>query len=164
MPSGSCWRASRRGRPAPAARGTTLGGPTCSNGDLTGADTALTRAQDLAPTCTKDIQLLRRNTWIVLVNAGIGFMKDKNNDSAAVLFRQANVIYRGEPNAYTNLGVLFNSTGQPDSAIVYFRKAVEAAGTDPKSVETRDQSQYNLAALLSNQGRWPERWRRGSST
>jgi tetratricopeptide (TPR) repeat protein len=125
-------------------------------GDLAGADTALTRAQDLAPGCAKDIDQLRRNTWIVLVNSGIGFMKEKNNDSAAVLFRQANEIYRGEPNAYTNLGVLFNATGQPDSAIVYFKHAVAAAGADPKNVETRDQSQYNLAALLSNQGRWPE--------
>lgn len=132
-----------------------LGRAYLQQGDLTGADTALTRAQDLAPTCTKDIQLLRRNTWIVLVNAGIGFMKDQHNDSAVVLFRQADVIYRGEPNAYTNLGVLYNSTGQPDSAIVYFQKAVEASGTDPKSAATRDQSQYNLAALLSNQGKWP---------
>lgn len=133
-----------------------LGRAYLQTGDLTGADTALTRAQDLTPSCTKDIQLLRRNTWIVLVNAGIVFMKDKNNDSAAVLFHQAGTIYRSEPNAYTNLGVLYNSTGQPDSAIVYFRKAVEVAGTDPKAAETRDQSQYNLAALLSNQARWPE--------
>jgi tetratricopeptide (TPR) repeat protein len=125
-------------------------------GNLVGADTALNRAQDLAPGCAKDIQLLRRNTWIALVNAGIVFMKDKNTDSASTLFRQANVIYRGEPNAYTNLGVLYNSMDQPDSAIVYFRKAVEVAGTDPKSVEIRDQSQYNLAALLSNQGKWPD--------
>jgi len=125
-------------------------------GDLAGADSALTRAQDLAPGCARDIQLLRRNTWIALVNAGIGFMKDKNTDSAAVLYRQANDIYRGEPNAYSNLGVLFTSAEQPDSAIVYFQKAVEAAGNDPKFTATRDLSQYNLAALLSNQARWPE--------
>ena len=125
-------------------------------GDLAGADTSLTRAQELTPACVKDIQLLRRNTWVALVNAGNAFMKDKNNDSAAVLFQQANGIYRGEPNSYSSLAVLFNSSGQPDSAIVYFKQAVSAAGTDPKSAETRDQSQYNLSALLSNQGRWPE--------
>jgi tetratricopeptide (TPR) repeat protein len=125
-------------------------------GDLAGADSALTRAQQLAPACEKDIQLLRRNTWVSLVNAGNGFMKDKNNDSAAVLFRQANEIYRGEPNSYSSLAVLFNSMGQADSAIVYFRLAVAAAASDPKSAETRDQAQYNLAALLSNEGRWPE--------
>ncbi len=125
-------------------------------GNLVGADTALARAQQLTPSCTKDIQAIRRISWIPLVNAGIQFAKDKNTDSAVVMYQQANLIYQGEPNSYTNLGVLYNSIGQPDSAIVYFRKAVEVAGTDSKAVETRDQAQYNLAALLSNQRRWPE--------
>ena len=125
-------------------------------GDLAGADTAFTRAQALAPGCAKDITLLRRNTWVALVNAGNGFLKDENNDSAAVLFHQANEIYRDEPNAYSSLGILFNVTGQADSAIVYFRLAVTAAGSDPKSTDSRDVAQYNLAALLSNEGRWPE--------
>lgn len=125
-------------------------------GDLRGADSALTRAERLTPACAKDINLLRRNTWVALVNAGNGFMKDENNDSALVLFHQADEIYRNEPNAYTSLGALYNQMGQVDSAVVYFRKAVAAAGDDPKSADTRDQSQYNLAALLNNQDRWPE--------
>lgn len=125
-------------------------------GDLVGADTALARAQQLAPACTKDIQATRRITWIPLVNAGVQFMKDKNADSAVVVFQQANLIYQGEPNAFTNLGVLYNTTGQPDSAIVYFQRAVNAAGTDAKGAEARDEAQFNLAALLSNQDRWPE--------
>jgi tetratricopeptide (TPR) repeat protein len=125
-------------------------------GDLQGADTALARAQSLAPSCASEIQLLRRNTWVALVNAGNVFLKDENKDSAAVLFRQANEIYQGEPNSFTSLAVLFNSEGQADSAIVYFQKAVAAAGVDPKTAENRDQAQYNLAALLSNEGRYKE--------
>ena len=121
-----------------------------------GADTALTRAQTLTPACTKDIQAIRRTTWIPLVNAGVQFAKDKNTDSAVVLYHQANLIYQGEPNAFTNLGVLYSTTNQPDSAIVYFQKAVNSAGTDAKGTDARDQAQYNLSALLSNQGRWPE--------
>lgn len=125
-------------------------------GDLRGADSALTRAESLAPACGSDIQLLRRNTWVALLNAGNTFMKDGSKDSAEVLFRQADEIYQGEPNAYTSLAVLFNSEDQVDSAIVYFRKAVAAAGDAPKDPETRDMSQYNLAAMLSNEGRWKE--------
>jgi tetratricopeptide (TPR) repeat protein len=125
-------------------------------GNLVGADTALARAQQMTPSCTKDIQTTRRITWIPLVNAGVQFMKDKNTDSAVVLLHQANLIYQGEPNGFTNLGVLYNTIDQPDSAIVYFQKAVNAAGTDAKGTDARDQAQYNLAALLSNQGRWPE--------
>ena len=125
-------------------------------GDLAGADSALTRAQELAPGCAKDIQALRRNTWIVLVNAGIGFMKDENRDSAIVVFHQADHIYQGEPNGYINLAALYNEGGQADSAIVYFGKAVASVGDTGKSVDIRDQAQYNLAALLSNAGRFTE--------
>jgi len=125
-------------------------------GDLPGADSALTRAQQLAPECAKDIQLLRRNTWIVLVNGGIGFMKDENRDSAIVLFRQADQIFQGAPNGYINLASLYNEAGQTDSAIVYFRKAVQSVGDTSGGVDLRDQAQYNLAALLSNSERWPE--------
>jgi len=133
-----------------------LGRADLYQGDLVGADTALARAQQMAPSCTKDIQAIRRTTWIPLVNAAIQFAKDKNNDSAVVLYHQANLIYQGEPNAYNNLGGLYNEMGQNDSAIVYFKKAVDAAGSDPKSVDSRDVAQYNLAALLSNEGRLPE--------
>lgn len=125
-------------------------------GDLAGADSALARAESLAPECGKEIQLLRRNTWVALVNAGNTFLKDENKDSADVLFRQANEIYQGEPNAFTSMAVLFNSEGQSDSAIVYFKKAVISAGDDPKLAEGRDMAQYNLSALLSNEGRYGE--------
>ncbi len=125
-------------------------------GDLEGADTALARAQSLSPECGKEIQLLRRNTWVALVNAGNTFLKDESKDSAEVLFRQANEIYQGEPNSFTSMAVLFNSEGQADSAIVYFEKAVAAAGDDPKNVEGRDMAQYNLSALLTNEGRHKE--------
>jgi len=125
-------------------------------GDLQGADTALARAQSLAPECAENIQLLRRNTWVALLNAGNGFLKDENTDSAEILYRQANEIYQGEPNAYSSLGVLFVNAGQQDSAIVYFQKAVTAAGDNPKYAEGRDVAAYNLAAQLSNAGRWKE--------
>ena len=125
-------------------------------GDLEGADTALARAQSLTPACAGEIQLLRRNTWVALVNAGNSFFKDENKDSAEVLFRQANAIFQGAPNAFTSLAVLFNSEGLADSAIVYFGKAVAAAGDDPKNAEGREMAQYNLSALLTNQGRFQE--------
>ena len=134
-----------------------LGRAYLQTGDLIGADTALTRAQDLTPAlhqghpAAAPQHLDRPGQRRHRVHEG-----QEQRFGRRCCSSQADMIYRGEPNAYTNLGVLYNTTGQPDSAIVYFRKAVEVAGTDPKSVETRDQSQYNLAALLSNQGKWPE--------
>jgi Flp pilus assembly protein TadD len=91
-------------------------------GDIPGADSALTRAEQLAPACAGEIKTIRRNSWIPLVNAGSQFLKDGNTDSAVVLYQQANGIYRQETNAMMNLGVLYTNTGQNDSAIVYFRR------------------------------------------
>ncbi|MEO8090369.1 MAG: tetratricopeptide repeat protein, partial [Gemmatimonadales bacterium] len=44
-------------------------------GDLAGADTALTRAEALSPGCKKDISDVRYLGWVPLVNAGITFTK-----------------------------------------------------------------------------------------
>ena len=58
-------------------------------GDIYGADSALTRAEKLAPSCAKDIDGYRRNAWVALIKAGNGFEEQKNLDSALVLYRQA---------------------------------------------------------------------------
>ncbi|HET9293054.1 MAG TPA: tetratricopeptide repeat protein [Gemmatimonadales bacterium] len=125
-------------------------------GDIPGADSALTRAEQLAPACAGEIKTLRRNSWIPLVNTGSQFLKDGNTDSAIVLYQQANGIYRQETNAMMNLGVLYTNTGQNDSAIVYFQKAAQIASADSTQTATRNQATYNLAALLSNAGRYAE--------
>jgi hypothetical protein len=39
-------------------------------GDIPGADSSLTRAEQLAPACAGEIKTIRRNSWIPLVNAG----------------------------------------------------------------------------------------------
>lgn len=125
-------------------------------GDIPGADSALTRAEQLAPACAGEIKTIRRNSWIPLVNAGSQFLKDGNTDSAMVLYRQANGIYRQEANVMMNLGVLYANTGQTDSAVVYFAMAAQVAGADSTQAEMRNQATYNQAALLSNAGRWAE--------
>jgi len=121
-------------------------------GDVVGADTALTRAEQLAPECAKDIAGYRRNAWVALVNAGSGFEERKDLDSAQVLYRQATTIYRGSPVAFYQLGALFNDAGQPDSAAVYFGRAVAASegSTDTTNVKIRNQSAFNEGALLLN--------------
>src|SRR3954466_14946057 len=63
-------------------------------GDIVGADSAFTKAVALAPACKEEITNLRYMGWVPLVNAGITFAKEQNNDSALVLFRQASTIYR----------------------------------------------------------------------
>src|SRR5215208_905116 len=121
-------------------------------GDIAGADSALTRAETMAPPCKQEISKLRYAGWVPLVNAGIEFAKQENNDSALALFRQANTIYRDRPAAYLNGGVIFASAGQSDSAIAYWQKAAEIAERT-NAVEDRNIATRNLGAMYQKANR-----------
>jgi tetratricopeptide (TPR) repeat protein len=121
-------------------------------GRLYPADSALSRAEQLAPDCAKDIAGYRRNAWVALVKAGSKFEEDKNTDSALVLYRQAGVIYRGSPIAFYQTAAILNDKGQADSAAYYFGQAaaVAANATDTTDVKYRNRSAFNQGALLLN--------------
>jgi tetratricopeptide (TPR) repeat protein len=129
-----------------------LGRIDLQQGDIVGADTAFTRAESLAPACKQDISGNRYNGWVPLVNAGIKFTKEQNNDSALALFRQANTIYRDKPQAYSAAAVILANTKQDDSAIVYLQKAAEIAAASNMADE-RNQATFNLAAVLQRQNK-----------
>ena len=124
-------------------------------GDIVGADSALTRAEALSPGCKKDISAVRSLGWVPLVNAGITFTKEEKNDSALALYRQANTIFRDKPIGFLNAGVIFANAGQADSAIFYFQKASEIA-EQTNSVEDRNLATRNWGALLQRAGRHQE--------
>jgi tetratricopeptide (TPR) repeat protein len=129
-----------------------LGRIALQQGDIIGADTALTKAEALLPGCKKDISDVRYLGWVPLVNAGITFTKEEKNDSALALYREANSIYRDKPLAFLNAGVIFANAGQADSAIYYFQKASEIA-EQTNSVEDRNLATRNWGALLQRAGR-----------
>lgn len=117
-------------------------------GDLAGSDSALTRAEKLAPDCAEDIGMLRRAAWVPLVNAGIEFDRAGKADSAIVLYRQANTIDRRRPQGLTGLGALYANSGQHDSAVVYFRQAATAAESDTSLSAERNLATFNLGVTL----------------
>jgi len=121
--------------------------------DLSGADSAFTRAQGLAPTCAADIQRYRYRTWATLVNAGAGYRKAEQNDSAMVMLRAADIIYRELPLGYITMADIFTATGQNDSALVYFGKAAATQPTDTIQVKIRNQALFNYGVLQLNAGR-----------
>ena len=129
-----------------------LGRISLQQGDIVGADTALTRAEELSPSCKEDISKVRYTGWVPLVNAGIEFSKTEKNDSALALYREANTIYRDKPVAFLNAGVIFANANNADSAIVYFQKASEIAERT-NSVEDRNAATRNWGALLQRAGR-----------
>ena len=129
-----------------------LGRTYLQEGDLVGADSALTKAETMMPACKEDVSKVRYTGWVPLVNGGIDFVKKQNNDSALALFRQANTIYRDKPSAYLNAGVIFANAGQTDSAIAYWEKASEIAER-ANMVEDRNVATRNLGAMYQKAGR-----------
>jgi tetratricopeptide (TPR) repeat protein len=124
-----------------------------AQGRLAPADTALTKAQQLAPDCAKDIDTYRRNAWVALINAGSKFEEDKNLDSAFTMYRQANSIYHGSPIGFYRAASMWNDKGQPDSAAYYFGQAAAAVpsnATDTTDVKYRNNSAFSQGVLLLN--------------
>jgi tetratricopeptide (TPR) repeat protein len=125
-------------------------------GDVVGADSAFNRAVALAPACKEDVQKYRYRVWAALVNAGQTFRQAKQDDSALVMFRTANVIDNSLPLSYVFMADLFNDQSQPDSALHYFGRGAATEPTDPAMVKARDQAAFNYGVLLLNAGRAKE--------
>jgi tetratricopeptide (TPR) repeat protein len=121
-------------------------------GDIYGADSALTRAEKLAPDCAKEIDGYRQNAWVALIKGGNGFEEQKNLDSALVLYAQAGTIFRKSPIPFYQAASVYNTQGKPDSAAAYYGKAVAAGAnaTDTTEKKIRDRSAFNQGALLLN--------------
>jgi tetratricopeptide (TPR) repeat protein len=129
-----------------------LGRTYLQEGKLYPADTAFTKAQQLAPDCAKDISVYRRNAWVALINAGSKFEEDKNTDSAYALYQQANAIYRGSPVGFYRTASILNDRKQFDSAAYYFGQAVavSANSTDTTDQKYRNNSEFSQGVLLLN--------------
>ncbi len=121
-------------------------------GDLYGGDSALTKAEQLAPNCAQEISNYRKNAWVGLVKAGSKFEEAKNVDSALVLYREAGTIYRGSPVTYYQIASIMNEKGQADSAASYFGRAAQtgANAKDTTEVQVRNRSAFNQGAILLN--------------
>lgn len=116
-------------------------------GDVKGADSAFTKAEQLAPACAEDIATWRQRAWLPLVNPASEYVQQGKVDSAMILFRQASTIAPGMPQGYYNIGVLFANAGQADSAIVYFKRSQDAASGKTQYVKDRNSATFNLAAM-----------------
>src|SRR6478609_1283813 len=91
-------------------------------GDLTAADSAFKRVDQLAPGCAADVRLARREALIALITPAQTFQQANQHDSALVLLRAASQIDPTRPHALYGLANSFAALGTNDSAIVYFAK------------------------------------------
>jgi tetratricopeptide (TPR) repeat protein len=125
-------------------------------GNVVGADTAFTRAEKLAPDCKDETDRSRQAAWAPLVNDGITFANANNPDSATVLFRQANTIYRASPSAFANLGVIFANKTQNDSAAAYFKQAADIASRDTTFRDEQKFATLNLGIVQARARKYDE--------
>lgn len=126
-------------------------------GDITAADSALDRTEQLAPACSDDVHLARVRTYGALINPASTLLQQGNTDSALILLQQAAAFYPESPYAYQNLGIIYFNRKQLDSAAANFEKAVAAAetkaATDTAQATIRNQTMFNLGVVYLNAGR-----------
>jgi tetratricopeptide (TPR) repeat protein len=129
-----------------------------NEGDLAGADSALTRAEKLAPQCAKDIHAYRQNGWAALMRAGNNFEEQQNPDSALVMYREAAMMDPGSPLTHYFLAKVLNEKGQTDSAAVHYQAAAAAGATstDTSEIKVRNRSAFNAGAIYLNSKKYPE--------
>lgn len=92
-------------------------------GDVIGADTALTRAAALNPPCAAHIDSLRRRSWLAIQELALGQMQDGHLAEAIATYRLALRMYTGEAQPYYVMGSIFEADNQLDSATAYYRRA-----------------------------------------
>jgi tetratricopeptide (TPR) repeat protein len=121
--------------------------------DVDGADSAFTRAQQLAPQCTADINLHRRFLWAPILNSAVERMRANDLEGAKPLLRQANRVFTTEPLGFYYLGQVFALQSQRDSAISYLERAL-ALATDSANAanasyaDIRETGSFNVATLF----------------
>ncbi|MEO8032282.1 MAG: tetratricopeptide repeat protein [Gemmatimonadota bacterium] len=134
-----------------------LGKADMALGDLTGADSAYTKAVGLAPGCKSDLDTSRQLVWFRLLGLANDKQKAGDNPTALLFYRAANKVYSDSPLAYLNMAALFGQTQQNDSALHYFEAAAAApySKTDTSAVSMHNQSLYNAGVMQIGAKQWP---------
>jgi tetratricopeptide (TPR) repeat protein len=120
-------------------------------GDIAAADSALRKAEQFAPACAASIRLTRRDAVISLISAAQTFQQASNHDSALVLLRASAQIDPNRPNAWYGLATSFMAKELPDSAKIYFAKAMDAtADTGSSARNLRQAAGFQLGVIGYN--------------
>src|SRR2546422_610412 len=123
--------------------------------DARGTDTAFARALALQPKCADDISGYRSQIWAKTVNGGLAAWQEGKEDSAVVLFHLAARLDPTNPKPFSALAGLYATKDNDDSALVYYRQAAAAAGSDTTFAPDRKNALSNAWRLLVRPGPRP---------
>lgn len=125
-----------------------LGRAYVAAGDAAGADSALGRAESLAPKCSADIATYRNELWGRLVNDGLAAWQDGRADSALALLHAAARLEPRNPKTLATIAGLYASRGADDSAFAYYRLAARTGSDDPAVAQERREALSNAWHLM----------------
>ena len=117
-------------------------------GDVVGADSALGRAESLAPKCAEDIAIHRSDLWGKVVNDGLAAWQEGRSDSAMALLHAAARLEPRNPKTFATIAGLYASRGLDDSAFAYYRLAARTGGDDPAVAQERREALANAWHLV----------------
>jgi tetratricopeptide (TPR) repeat protein len=130
-----------------------LGRVALYKGDIATADSALDKAESLAPACKADIDLARRPTWAGLTQAGIELYNAKKPAEAEPYLVAAASFYDAEPQAFSALGNIALDRNDRAMAQEMFRKAYTAA-TTPEQQSSRAASAAQVGSIFAAEGKY----------
>lgn len=128
-----------------------LGRVALYKGNIATADSALDKAETLAPACKAEIDNARRPTWAGLTQTGIELYNAKKPAEAKPYLLAAASFYAAEPQAFIALGNIALDENDQAGAQEMFGKAYSASGaTEQQSVRASAAAQ--VGSMFANRG------------
>jgi len=115
--------------------------------DLRGADTAFARIEQFAPQCADTLVAFRKLVWNDAFGAGMAAWQAGKADSAVMLLQLSRRVLPRDPRADFQLGQLYGSAGNSDSALTYLNLGAQVAGTDTAFTDARRDALRTAARL-----------------
>jgi tetratricopeptide (TPR) repeat protein len=116
--------------------------------DFVGADSMLTRAEEIHPPYILETEAWREQGWVNAYNEAVVPMNNGDLERAAELFKQAADLYGGRPEALLQLGAVYSQLDRTDEAVDAFREAMSIL----------EDTQEEQMADTANAPIWEQHW------
>ncbi|HYN83218.1 MAG TPA: hypothetical protein VES88_17200 [Gemmatimonadaceae bacterium] len=114
------------------------------------ADSMWTLVEATSPGCTEvGRQWRRQKPWLAVTNAAINAVNANKFDSAEIYAKRALVLDRTAPYAYSVLASVAKNKKDYTTAAEYWKKTLEAAGTDTTFDDVRDRTLVEMAGTAT---------------
>jgi len=124
--------------------------PTATIDLFAAADSMWRVVEAISPACaTLGQQWRQQKAWMTVTNAAINALNAGKPDSAELLAKRALLLDRKAPYAYSILASIAKNKKDYATASEYWKKTLEAAGTDTTFDDIRERTLYDVAATLT---------------